>query len=586
MAVIEGNPTWDLTRWFPDPNGPEIEAAVEASIAQAQALMEETASLKPGADLDRLADILKDWGEFRDHIRRVGAFLHCTTAADTGQTKAQMLESRLEKAGSSSSKASSQFTQWLGTHDLEAVLQSSPAARDHEYFLSRTHFAAQHQMSLEEEALAADLAPSASSGWSRLFGNFSSQIQVDVPGFDEKLSMSRVRTLAYEADRSVRQNAYKAELEAWKANEIPIAAALNGIKGWTLTVGERRGWKSPLDEALYRSGIDGKILDAMLEAAQDAFPQIRRYFHLKAKALGIDKCAFYDIFAPLRVEGGGGWNYPASQKFVQDQFEGFAPQMGQLAAQAYAENWIDVDPRVGKRDGAFCSGPGEGRSLILMNFKPAYNSLSTLAHELGHAYHNYCLRDRTALQRGTPMTLAETASTFCETICRRAAIKESGPKAGIEILEASLQGAAQITVDITSRFLFESRMIEARKNADVGAEELCRIMRQAQVETYGDGLTDELHPYMWAAKPHYYGSNFYNFPYMFGLLFSLGLYAVYEEEGAKFVDRYDRLLSRCGMASPKDLAAEFGIDITTRGFWDASLRTIRDDIDAFEAALA
>lgn len=582
----ESNPVWDLTRYFPSPDGPEIEKEVTELIKESEKLLAAVTSLKPGADLDRLGEIIDLSNVFYERFGVAGTYLHCSAAANTFHEKTQTLLSRLLKASSTSGKARAAFTAWVGSHNLDDILNSGQPAKDHAYMLTRTHQQAQHQMSPEEEALAADLSPSSSSAWSRFYGNYSSTIQATVEGFDEPMSMSRIRTLAFHKDRSVRKAAHTAELAAWKSNEIAVSAALNGVKGWAVTLSERRKWKSPLDEALYRSGIDHQVLDAMMTASSDAFPTMRRYLHLKAKALGIEKCAFYDIFAPLPFESGKSWSYPDGCEFVESQFAGFAPHMGKLAAQSFSENWIDVDPRTGKRDGAFCAGTQHGRSLVLMNFKPAYNSVSTIAHELGHAYHNYCLRNRTPLQHGTPMTLAETASTFCETICRRAAIREAGPLEGLEILEASLQGACQITVDITSRFLFESRMIEARQSSDVGAAELCRIMRQAQVETYGDGLTDELHPYMWAAKPHYYGSNFYNFPYMFGLLFSLGLYAVYQEEGEKFVSRYDDLLSRCGMASPKDLASDFGIDIASRSFWDGSLRTITEDVDAFESALS
>jgi oligoendopeptidase F len=222
-------------------------------------------------------------------------------------------------------------------------------------------------------------------------------------------------------------------------------------------------------------------------------------------------------------------------------------------------------------------------SRILVNYKPAFGAVSTLAHELGHAYHNRCLAERTYLQRQTPMTLAETASIFCETIIRQAALQQADPQERLAILEASLQGMTQVVVDITSRYLFEKRLFEQRQERELSVRELCELMRNAQLETYGEGLDpNALHPYMWAAKPHYYGSAFYNYPYMFGLLFGLGLYALYQHDPQGFRARYDELLSRTGMADAVELAREFGFDIRTPTFWRSSFDVIRADIDQFE----
>ncbi len=582
MAQTSSNPKWDLTLYFPNPDGKEIAEEVEHLILESEKLLHFVQNSVIAHDLAVLEPILSQTNGLLDRMRKARSYLYCAVAADSKQTAAQKLQSRLLIAGASLSKANSLLTKWVGEHQVEDVIGSSETSQAHAYYLRRLHFSASHQMSMPEEELAADLTPSAQSAWARFYGNYSSQIKVEVQGFEEPIPMSQVRTLASDSDRAVRKNAYDAELEAWESHSTAISAALNGVKGWALTVGGKRGWKSPLQESLFRSGIDEATLDAMLGAARDAFPQLRRYLHAKAKAIGVTACAFYDLFAPLPLKDPKVWEYPAACEFVQKQFHDFSPAMGNLAQQSYQENWIDVDPRPGKRDGAFCSSTIPGKSLVLMNFRPTYNSVGTLAHELGHAYHNYCLRNRTDLQTGIPMTLAETASTFCETICRKAAIESGNVEESLAILEASLQGATQIVLDITSRFLFEFSLFAGREKGELSSQELCAMMKEAQVETYGDGLTDELHPYMWAAKPHYYGSNFYNFPYMFGLLFSLGLYAIYQESGPDFVSKYDDLLSRSGMASPAELASEFGFDITKGKFWQQSLQTIVDDVDQFE----
>jgi oligoendopeptidase F len=224
-------------------------------------------------------------------------------------------------------------------------------------------------------------------------------------------------------------------------------------------------------------------------------------------------------------------------------------------------------------------------SRILVNYEANYSGMSTLAHELGHGYHNVRLAGRTPLQRDTPMTLAETASIFCETLVKEAALKHATPAASLEMLEASLQGACQVVVDITSRYLFESQVFAKRQARDLSVEEFCELMREVQRETYGDGLDEQaLHPYMWAAKPHYYsgGLSFYNFPYMFGLLFGLGLYARYQADPKAFTGSYDELLSSTGLADATTLAKRFGIDLGQPDFWRASLEVIGQDIARFE----
>jgi pepF/M3 family oligoendopeptidase len=446
------------------------------------------------------------------------------------------------------------------------------------------NISASKQMSPVEEELAAKLRPTSSVAWGKLHGDVSSQIEVEVelPDGVKTLPMSAVRALAYDSDLTVRRTAFEAELRTWEEHRVPLAASLNSIKGERLVLCERRGWDSPLSETLLDANIDRETLDAMISAAENAFPDFRRYFRAKAKATsGAAKLPFYDLFAPLGKDRV--WSYPEACEFVSRQFHGYSSKLGEFADRAFRENWIDVDPRPGKRDGAFCAGLRRDESRILLNFKPAFGSVSTLAHELGHGYHNLCLADRTMMQRETPMTLAETASIFCETIITQAAIAEGDAEDQLAILEASLMRCGQTVVDITSRYYFESAVFEQRNKRELSADEFCGIMKEAQEKTYGDGLDSGLlHPYMWAAKPHYYGRSFYNFPYMYGLLFGVGLYKVYEQDPDGFRSKYDDLLSSTGLADAWTLGQRFGFDVRDEAFWAGSLEVIVRDIDRFE----
>jgi pepF/M3 family oligoendopeptidase len=388
-------------------------------------------------------------------------------------------------------------------------------------------------------------------------------------------------------DREVRRRAYEAELAAWKQWETPLAAALNGVKGEHVTLARKRSWESALDEALFQNHIDRETLDAMMQAAREAFPDIRRYWRAKARALGLegDQLMWYDLMAPVG-ENNREWTWDEGMAFVIEQFGTFSDKMRDMVLQAVEEQWIDAEPRPGKTDGAYCSDTRDGKSMVLANYTASFDGVSTMAHELGHAYHNVCEKDRMPLQRrGTPMTLAETASTFCETILRKAAIERGTDAEKFAILEGALVDAGQIVVDITSRFLFEQAVFEKRVERELSADEFCELMLDAQRETYGDAIVEEgRHAYMWAVKGHYYSpaAAFYNYPYMFGLLFGLGLYARYQEDPETFRANYDELLASTGMADAAELTGRFGFDIRTPDFWRSSLDVIRQDIDEFE----
>jgi len=532
-------------------------------------------------------ELVDAYNALAEKIRTVNAYVHAFTSTDSRDDYGAAKESEIDQLHVRVRKLSKRFTAWVGGLDLDNLLASSEVAKAHEYALIKAKISAQHMMRSGEEMLASELEITGFTAWSKLHSNVSSQVTAEVvlDGEAQTLPMSVIRTLAYDPNRDHRQAAHRAELAAWKTVEVPLCAAMNGIKGEVLTLCKHRKWEDPLDEALLNSNIDRQTLDAMMVAAHESFPVFRRYLRAKAKALGLEKLGFYDIFAPLG-QSEQHWEYDKACGFVVEQFSGFSRKMGEFAARSFRENWVDAEPRGGKTDGAYCMSIRNDESRILMNYQPAFGSVSTLAHELGHAYHNLCLYGRTAMQKATPMTLAETASIFCETIIRQAVLRNGSPQEQLAVLEASLQGSCQVVVDITSRFQFEQNVFKARRKRELSAAEMCEIMRQAQLDTYGDGLDSEaLHPYMWAAKGHYYGRSFYNYPYMFGLLFGLGLYAIYQRDPEPFKEHYDDLLSSTGLADAASLGKRFGIDITTPDFWRASLDQIRADVDRFEALI-
>jgi len=586
MSAVSQMPRWDLTPFFPSVTSPEYAAAVEKVRAGVQQLDTLLSTAAKGSDHSSFDAVAQKMNEVRENARVIQAYLYALVTTNSYDEAAKARESEFDALQTDLSKLATRFTAWIGKLDVEALIKSSAIAESHAFYLRRNKEISRHLMTPDEEALAADLSPSAGIAWGRLHGNVTSQLTVTVPlaDGDKSMSMSAVRNLAYDSDRETRRAAYQAELSAWKIVEVPLAAAMNGIKGQVGVLNKRRNWSSSLDNALFFANIDRETLDAMLTAARESFPDFRRYLKAKAKALGTEHLAWFDLFAPLS-SGEESWPYDKAEVFVEQQFSNYSDKMGAFAARAFKENWVDAEPRLGKRDGAYCTGFRKDESRILMNYKPAFGSVMTLAHELGHGYHNLCLANRTPMQRETPMTLAETASIFCETIIKRVYLDQAPKEEQIGVLEGMLQGYCQVVVDITSRFLFEQSVFEKRASRDLSAAELCSLMLDAQRQTYGDGLDPEfLHPYMWAVKPHYYssGRSFYNFPYMFGLLFGLGLYSIYVTDAEKFKAHYDDLLSSTGMDDAAGLAARFGFDIRKPDFWRSSLDMIRLDIDKFE----
>jgi pepF/M3 family oligoendopeptidase len=587
-------PRWDLTPLFPSLASPEFAAGFAALLADMDALQAlfDMLGVRGGepmaadrALVEKLEQALSALNDVERRLELMAAYLYGQVTVDSRDETAQARYSQLQERSIRLSKLHSRFTAWVGAMPIDDVIAQSPLAAAHAFPLRKRCLEASHLMSEEQEALAAELAPSSGTAWGRLHGNLTSQIVVplEIDGEARQLPMSEVRNLAMTPDRTLRERAWRAELAAWEGNALPIAAALNGVKGQVLALGARRDWLDPLDEALFVNAIDREILDAMIGAARESLPDFRRYLRLKAKALGVPELAWYDLFAPVG-DVGRSWSWPEAAAFIEEQFGAFGERMKGLARRAFTDRWVDAGPRPGKVGGAYCMRFVDDQSRILANYSSSYDGVSTLAHELGHAYHNLTQEGLSPLQRQTPMILAETASTFCETIVKEAALVDAAPGERQYILEQSLQGACQIVVDILSRFDFERALFAARRERELSSRELCRLMLEAQAGTYGDGLAaDARHPYMWAVKGHYYSPDlsYYNFPYLFGLLFGLGLYAIYQREPRTFPDRYDALLAATVLASAPALAAEFGIDLRDSAFWRASLDVIRADIDRF-----
>ena len=591
-------PHWDVTTFFPALEGREVAVAHESTVADLARLVAlyDRHDVRGGphrsptpADVAATEEVLAATNALLDQVRTLGGYLYTFVATDTGNDRAAGLRSRLQTDLTDLSRLTTRFDAWVARLGADELVAASPVVAEHAHALHRAQAAADHQMSEAEEGLAADLRLSGSTAWERLHGQVTAGLVATVAPTDghpepEVLPVTVVRGLAHDPDPARRRAAYDAELVAWESVSVPLAAALNGAKGETVVLNRRRGWGDALEPALFVNGVDRATLDAMHTQVDAALGDFRRYLRAKARLLGHDGgLPWWDLFAPVGSAADDQVGWAEAVDRVRSAFGGYSSGLVALVERAAADGWIDAEPRAGKQGGAFCLPVRGGESRVMLNFDGSPDSVRTLAHELGHAYHNTNLAERSPLQRRTPMALAETASIFCETILVEAGLAATPPEGRLGLLDVDLQAACQTVVDIRSRFLFESALCERRPAQTLPVAELCQLMVDAQLAAYGDGLDPTaLHPWMWAVKGHYF-TPFYNWPYTYGLLFGIGLYARYREDPDGFRAGYDDLLSATGMADAADLAARFGIDVRDRAFWKSSLDVLRARIDDFVA---
>lgn len=576
------NECWNLNpiyTGFDDPRFEEDLQALRRTVRDLEELTQHltgdsAALLKRGLTLQErlqeLAEKLLCYAELRQAA--------CTTDAEAGSKIGKIMG-----VYSDSAAPVAAFEGWLAAiPDLDSLIASDPLFEEYRFILERKKLGSLHLLPGVGEKVMAKLKISGSNAWAELQQYLTSTVKVTYRG--EEINLSAVRNLAYSAEAEVRKDAYEAELACYRSIEDSVAYALNSLKLETLNECELRGYESPLARTLEQSNMEKKTLDAMFAAIDQKLPMFRRYLKAKAHALGHENgLPWYDLFAPMG-KSSTRFTTQDARDYLVELFSHFDDELSDMVARAFDEEWIDFYPRSGKAGGAFCSGVScIGQSRILTNFDGTLGDVVTLAHELGHAFHNQCIADHRPLNHDYSMPVAETASTFNECVVMNHAIAQAADDAEkLNLIESQLQDVTQIIVDIYSRYRFEDAVLRRRKEEFMGAAELCRIMLQAQADSYGDGLDSALrHPYMWLCKSHYYGSTFYNFPYAFGGLFARGLYAKYAQEGASFVPIYKKLLHTTTVATAEDAAKVAGIDLTDKEFWLSALAEVEEKIDMF-----
>ncbi|NLI20534.1 MAG: M3 family oligoendopeptidase [Clostridiales bacterium] len=579
--------TWDLSVFYRGFDDPALRADIEAirrMPEEGRALL--AADDAPAAKLEKLTALLEI---LYDTMSRAFMFCQLTLAVEAENREAFRTLEELSALAVDAQVLQSACTRYIGTlEDLDTLIAGSEKLTRNGFVLREAKREAAHMLPESMEKWMLRLSLSGGDAFQKLRDQLMGTLTVELDG--RSLPLPAVRGMAHDPDAAVRKAAYEAEMAAYPKVALPMAFCLGGIKGEALTLCEAKGYPDVLTQQLSESRMDRETLDAMWEAIRESLPDFRRYLRAKAKLLGHENgLPFYDLFAPVGNDTKK-YSIEEARTLLLDTFGKAHPAMGAFMEHALDNRWIDLYPHEGKEGGAFCSESHQLKlSRIMTNFVGSFSDVSTLAHELGHAWHARCLEAEPVLMAQPPMPLAETASTFNETMLAHTVIAASDAGQAFAILEGTLMEATQCVVDIYSRFLFESAVFEARKTHTPAVEELREMMLSAQEEAYGDGLAaDVRHPDMWINKGHYYtvGLHFYNFPYAFGLLFGLGVFQKYRAIGPAFLPDYDALLARCGGASVADVAASVGIDVRSVAYWRSALDVLRGEIDEFETLAA
>ena len=579
------NKEWDLTPLYMGFDSEAFQADLAALKEAVKAFNAYAADL-PETDRGAvIAGALRLQEKLAGLIMPLFEYAGLRAAVNTSDEEAVNAEAGLEKLLSDTSAAEAALKAYVGkTENLEELIAADPFLQDYAYLLRTTREDAKYVLDEKVEEALAKMDLSGGSAWGNLQSYLTSTVEAEYRG--EKKNLSAVRNLAYDPDPAVRKDAYDAEVACYEKIKDGVCFALNSIKQQVTTECELRKGGSPLEMTLRASRMQRSTLDAMIAAIQEYLPVFWKYLKAKAKLLGYEGgLKWWDLFAPMG-KNTAAYTVEDAKQYLLDHFRPFAPDMADMMEHAFDDGWIDFFPRSGKVGGAFCANiPSIRQSRVLTNFDGAFGDIVTLAHELGHAYHGMMIEDHRPLNLDYSMPVAETASTFNETVVMNAALDEAQDReVKLGLLESQLQDTTQIMCDIMSRYWFETAVFEKAKEGFAFPDELCALMKEAQKRGYGDGLDlDTLNPYMWVCKSHYYSSglSFYNFPYAFGGLFAAGLYAQYRKEGAAFLPKYQALLKATTVAKVEDVAKMADIDLGDVNFWRSSLEIFKARVELF-----
>ncbi|MCP3030209.1 M3 family oligoendopeptidase [Halobacillus sp. A1] len=579
---------WDLDAIFPG-GSDSVElttyvANIELRISELHQHVQNFVFPKIPEQTKELREVIDHAQEAAKRLKEFSAFISCLSAQDVKDKQAQMWVSKRTELSAKYNNIQTEFDQKLVQIDSSTwkALMLESELSELAFVLDERREKAKDKLDLEQETLINNLAVDGYHGWGQLYDTLVGRMSLPYKG--EKLSVGQAANKLSDSDRTIRKEVFNNWQLAWQEESDVFTETLNHLAGFRLQTYKHRGWDNPLKEPLSYNRMSEKTLKAMWDTITKYKSYYTKFLKEKAEWIGIDKLSIYDVDAPIgNVERK--MEYTEGARFIVEQFERFSPLMASFARKAFEKRWIEAEDRPGKRPGGFCTSfPHSKETRIFMTYSGTLSNIATLAHELGHAYHQHVMNDLPIYNQSYAMNVAETASTFAEMIVADAAVKSvADPKEKLLLLEDKIQRSVAFFMNIHSRYLFEIRFYNERKAGKVSTERLNELMVEAQEEAYQDSLS-EYDPTFWASKLHFHitGVPFYNFPYTFGYLFSLGIYAKAAKEGHAFEKKYIALLQDTGVMNVEDLAKKhLGVDLEDTEFWEEALKLCTADVEEF-----
>lgn len=583
---------WDLDPIYP--GGSESEALKQELARLEQEIPALQASVAQQG-VPQTPEAVKEWSSLLGRLmalssrfRQASAFISCLTSANMKDQEAKVLAGRLRQIGAALGNVTTAIDGQMLTIPEPAweKLLAMEEFTEVRFNLAEKRRRAAEKMSVEQETLSTSLSANGYHGWNEMYNAIVGQMSVpwEENGKAVQLSMSQAANKLSNPDRAVRQEMGARYSKAWKDQEDLFATVLNNLGGFRLNLYKARGWESILREPLDYNRMTAKTLETMWDVIVSNRSLLVEYLNRKASLLGLEKLAWYDLGAPLS-SAERKVSYDEAAQFILTHFAKFSPELAKFTAKAFEDRWIEAEDRPGKRPGGFCTSfPVAKQSRIFMTFAGNQRNVSTLAHELGHAYHQAVMNDLPQMAQGYAMNVAETASTFAEMIVADASVKAAqSPEEKLALLDGKARQAVSYLMSLHGRFTFELAFYKERERGPVSAQRLNALMQEA-METAHCGALSEYTTQAWSSTLHFYltGVPFYNFPYTFGYLFSAGIYARAQAEGPAFVEKYNALLRDTGRMQVEDLAQRhLGVDLTRPEFWQSAVDVVLADVREF-----
>jgi oligoendopeptidase F len=592
--------TWDLSSYFSEFDGPDM-LQFKESIRNDISSLRQTAASLPVLNAESISaweDVLLRNEDLLRRMSHLSSYVGCLASSDARNESYLKEEGELTRTRAELAKVRIELLRAFKESSTEAFseLAAKSSLVGAENYLNRLREEARRAMSTEKEVLATDLGVDGIQAWGRLYDTLSSKLEFDMvfpDGRHERLPMSQRRSLLDSPDRRVRKAAFDGGNAAWRSIEDTASSALNAIAGTRLTLNRHRDVDHFLDIALFQAAITRKTLDAMFEALLANLEIPRRILKLKAQLLGQKGVAWFDLGAPLDIPDSEKLSWHKARSMVGTSFSHAYSALGNFFwQQIIAKNWVDWEPRSGKRPGGFCTSSMLNKeSRIFMTYNESLGDVLTLAHESGHAYHGFLMRDVRPYARGYPMTLAETASTFGENVLMNGILDDPtiSDKQKARILDVEIGHGAIYLLDIPVRYEFEKAFYNERMSGPLNVSRLKELMIETQRRVLGDVLEPGGEdPYFWASKLHFYiaGLTFYNFPYTFGYLLSRDLYGMFKKDGARFLPKYEEFLRLAGSDTAENVVKRtVGKNIEQTEFWVEAIRSLEEPLTRLQTIL-